>query len=80
MCQCNAATYAEHRGIRLNNSAYYKLQLSGGKSTQMAKRALAYKWQRIIYRCWQDRVPYDEAKYLERLRATGSPLIALMEA
>lgn len=77
-------TFHEFAGLTITrcrwSAAYYKLQLSRGKSAQMAKRALAYKWQRIIYRCWQDRVPYDEAKYLERLRATGSPLIALMEA
>jgi hypothetical protein len=46
---------------------------------RMAKRALAFKWQRIIHRCWQDGVPYDEQRYIERLRATGSPLITLME-
>jgi transposase len=77
-------TFHEFAGLTITrckwSAAYYKLQLSRGKSAQMAKRALAYKWQRIIYRCWQDRVPYDEAKYLQRLRATGSPLIALMEA
>lgn len=77
-------TFHEFAGLTITrckwSAAYYKLQLSRGKSAQMAKRALAYKWQRITYRCWQDRVPYDEAKYLQRLRATGSPLIALMEA
>jgi hypothetical protein len=46
---------------------------------RMAKRALAFKWQRIIHRCWQDGVPYDEQRYIERLRVTGSPLITLME-
>ena len=51
-----------------------------GKTPQMAKRALAYKWQRIIFRCWQDRVPYDEAKYIERLKKTGSPIYQLIEA
>lgn len=77
-------TFHEFAGLTITKSkwagAYYKLQLSKGKSTQMAKRALAYKWQRIIYRCWQDRVPYDEARYIERLRASKSPLIALMDA
>ena len=26
-------------------------------------RALAFKWQRVIWRCWQDRTPYQEAIY-----------------
>ncbi len=60
--------------------AYYRMQLSKGKSTQMARRALAYKWQRIIYRCWQSRTLYNDEQYVERLKATGSPLIAFMEA
>jgi transposase len=77
-------TFHEFAGLTITKSkwaaAYYKLQLSKGKSTQMAKRALAYKWQRIIFRCWQDRMAYDEARYIERLRAAKSPLIALIDA
>jgi len=42
----------------------------------MAIRALALKWIRILWRCWQDRKPYDEAKYLMALKAKGSPLVA----
>jgi hypothetical protein len=54
------------------------MQKDKGKSPQMAKRALAYKWQRIIFRCWQDRVPYDEQKYTQRLKKTGSPIYELI--
>lgn len=39
-------------------------------------RALAYKWQRILWRCWQDRTPYDEAIYLRALWRAGSPLLS----
>ena len=28
--------------------------LSRKKKPQMAKRALAFEWQRIIFRCWQN--------------------------
>ena len=42
----------------------------------MAIRALAFKWIRILHRCWMDRKPYDEAKYLMALKAKGSPLVA----
>ncbi|QEG21965.1 IS110 family transposase [Mariniblastus fucicola] len=77
-------TFQEFAGLSIAKSkwaaAYYKFQLDKGKSPQMAKRALAYKWQRIIFRCWQDRVPYDEAKYIERLKKTGSPIYQLIKA
>jgi hypothetical protein len=29
-----------------------------------AVRTLAFKWIRVLYRCWVDRVPRDEARYL----------------
>ena len=55
--------------------AFYKTQREKGKTHQMAIRALAYKWIRILWRCWQDRKPYDEAKYLMALKKQGSPLV-----
>jgi hypothetical protein len=51
-------------------------QKAKGKSHQAAVRALAYKWIRIIYRCWQTNKPYNEVKYLESLRKKGSPLLS----
>jgi transposase len=75
-------TFHEFAGLTIRKcpwaEAYYRLQLSRKKSPQMALRALAYKWQRILYRCWQSRTPYDDQRYVERLKATGSPLVALM--
>lgn len=56
--------------------AYYQQQRERGKTHQMAIRSLAFKWIRIIFRCWQDRMPYNEAKYLMALKAKGSPLVA----
>jgi transposase len=56
--------------------AYYRQQRSKGSSHQAALRALAFKWIRIVYRCWQTRTPYDEATYLTALKRRGSPLIA----
>ena len=41
-----------------------------------AVRKLAYKWQRIIWRMWQQRQPYDEARYLAALQKRGSKLSA----
>ena len=73
-------TFHEYAGLSINKSrwakAYYDDQLSKGKSTNTAKRALAYKWQRIIFRLWQSGECYDEGRYIEQLRSTGSPLYA----
>ena len=42
--------------------------------------AVAFKWIRIMYRCWKDRQPYDEAKYLLSLKKKGSPLVKNLSA
>jgi transposase len=77
-------TFQEYAGLSVTKSvwakAYYQLQLSKGKKPPAAKRALAFKWQRIIFRCWQDRQPYDESKYLARLKKENSPLLAFIKA
>jgi transposase len=58
--------------------AFYLQQKRAGKSHQKAIRALAYKWGRILWRCWQDRAAYDEEKYLAALARKKSPLIKLL--
>jgi transposase len=55
--------------------AYYQQQRHKGTSHQAAVRALAFKWIRILFRCWQNRTPYDESVYLNALQRRGSPLI-----
>jgi len=55
--------------------AYYNQQLCKGKSHNTILRALAFKWIRIVFRCWKERKPYDESKYLEALKRQGSPLL-----
>jgi len=55
--------------------AYYSMQRAKGKAHNAAVRALAFKWIRIIWRCWQTRIPYNEVIYLESLRKSGSPLL-----
>jgi hypothetical protein len=35
-------------------------------------RALAFKWVRILYRCWVNETEYDESKYLKHLRARNA--------
>lgn len=58
--------------------AYYRQHLAKGNTHHQAVRSLAFKWIRIIYRCWQKRTPYDEATCLENLRKRGSPLIQIL--
>ena len=71
-------SFVEYAGESARHSfwarAFYMQQRTRGKSHQVAVRALAYKWSRIIYRCWQTRQPYNEVEYLECLRQKGSPL------
>jgi transposase len=55
--------------------AYYRQQRDKGSSHQAALRALAFKWIRIVYRCWQTRTPYHESTYLNALKRRGSPLL-----
>jgi len=42
---------------------------------QAALRALAFKWIRILHRCWVERTPYDEARYLLALQKRQAPLL-----
>lgn len=66
-------------GFSVWAGAFYRHQRSRGKNHQAAVRALAFKWLRIAFRCWQDRQPYDEARYLQRLRQRHSPLAPALQ-
>jgi transposase len=48
---------------------YYEQQRAKGKRRNTAIRSLAFKWIRILFRCWKDRTLYDEAVYQRRLAA-----------
>jgi transposase len=54
--------------------AYYLQQKRAGKHHQTILRGLAFKWIRILWRCWQDRTPYDERRYIQSLIRQNSPL------
>jgi transposase len=75
-------SFVEYAGESVKHSvwakAFYMSQKSKGKSHQAAVRALAYKWIRIIWKCWQTRTKYDEARYVECLRKKGSPLVSMV--
>jgi transposase len=48
---------------------YYDQQRAKGKRRNTAIRSLAFKWIRILFRCWKERKPYDEAVYQRALDA-----------
>ncbi len=58
-CSLNFCTWAR---------CYYQMQIQRGKGHHAAIRALAFKWQRIMWRCWSNRTPYDEAQYIASLK------------
>lgn len=59
--------------------AYFALQRARGKPRHTAFRALAFKWIRVIWRCWQDSTPYDDARHMRTLIERGSPLVAYLK-
>jgi len=50
---------------------HYHRQRDKGNGHHAAVRRVAFKWLRILYRCWRDRTPYSEERYLAALRTRG---------
>jgi transposase len=73
-------TFVEWASVSIRFSfwarVYYEHQRDKGASHQVAVRALAFKWIRIVFRCWQTGASYDESVYLAALQRRGSSLIA----
>ena len=62
--------------------AYYEQQIAKGKPRNTVVRALAFKWIRILFRCWKDHKPYHEDVYRRALarrqpRASSSSPVQL---
>jgi transposase len=72
-------TFHEYAAQSIQDSfwarAYYSMQRAKGKDHHAAVRALAFKWIRVIWKCWQTCTPYNEVIYLESLRKKGSSLL-----
>lgn len=70
-------TFVEWAGQTVHYSewarVYYQRMIKKGKKHAMVLRALAFKWIRVLWKCWQDRKPYDEARYLKQLTHRKSP-------
>lgn len=60
--------------------AYYDEARSRGKKHHTAVRALAFKWMRILYRCWKDGTPYREEVYLASLAKRKVPIQKLVRS
>jgi transposase len=60
--------------------AFYDSHRAKGSSHNATIRALAFKWIRILFRCWVDRTPYNESRYLAALQKRQSPLLKFAAA
>jgi transposase len=71
--------FADH-SVRFSRWAKccYQHLIAKGHGHWAALRVLAIKWQRILWRCWQDRTPYDEATYLKSLQKRGLKIYATL--
>lgn len=56
---------------------YYQRMQAKGKRHNVIVRALAFKWVRILWKCWQTRTPYNEMLYLQSLAKRKSPNLPL---
>jgi len=72
-------TFVEWAGETIPRSfwarAFYESHKAKGATHNAAIRALAFKWIRILYRCWVDKTPYDESRYLNALQKRHAPLL-----
>ncbi len=60
--------------------AYYDMHRADGRKHQATVRALAFKWIRIIFRCWKNKTPYDELSYAATLIKRKSPIIEFLKS
>ena len=73
--------YADHsRKTSIWAGAYYQMLRDRGMRHHAALRSLAFKWQRILFRCWQSRASYNEVAHLQQLRLNRSPLLQYLAA
>lgn len=60
--------------------AFYHQQRDRGAGHHAAVRSLAYRWMRILFRCWKNSETYDEALFLTQLRLRKSPIMKRLAA
>lgn len=71
-------TFHEYAALSLQSCAwakeFYERQKAKGKMHHAAVRALAFKWIRVLFRCWQSRQTYNEQLYEAARTARAIPL------
>lgn len=73
-------SFHEFAGCSVNSSlwakAFYDYHTKiKKKNPHAAKRALAFKWIRILYACWKNDRPYSETEYIASLQRRNSPIV-----
>jgi hypothetical protein len=54
---------------------HYDGQRAKGKGHHAAIRSVAFKWLRILFRCWKDRVVYSDQRYLAALAKNSTAAV-----
>lgn len=71
-------TFFEFAGCSIPHCAwakqFYTQAKARGKTHNVALRALAFKWIRILAALWREQIPYDQNRYLQALKNRHSPL------
>ncbi len=59
-------------------AGFHELKKSQGMGENAILRALAFKWLRVMYVCWKQRVPYDDVAYTKTLQKHDAPCLAFI--
>lgn len=75
-------TFVEFAGYAMQNSqwaqVYKKCQEFKGSKGFKIRRAVAYKWTRILFTCWKNRQKYDEERYIKAMKKANSPYALIL--
>jgi transposase len=77
-------TFHEYAGLSIQQCRwardFYDAQRAQNKGHAAAVRSLAFKWIRILFRCWQSHRAYDESLYMASRRGRVGPCPATASA
>lgn len=59
-------------------AGFHAMKKSQGMGENAILRALAFKWIRIMYVCWEKQVPYDDQAYVLMLQKRNSPCLKFL--
>lgn len=72
-------TFHEYAALSIQRCAwaraFYDQQKAKGKGHAAAVRSLAFKWIRILFRCWQSRQAYQDERYVAARQGRAAPLV-----